>query len=110
MSVFYGVESHLQVTWAVMKDDKYLYTLFQRKNTKNKDYMKEFEDYINVIELYGGKAPIHPASLKASLPRHNLWITKTQPNKKMSTQKNMARKNNKHVLCLMGQTKSVLGP
>ena len=67
-SSVYGVETHLQGTWAMMKSDKRLYMLLQRKNKKN-DYMKYFDAYIKVIYSYGGKTPIHPGLVKATITK-----------------------------------------
>ena len=39
--------------------------LFQRRNTTNDDYMKDFDDYIKVIDSYRGKTPIHPGLVKS---------------------------------------------
>ena len=61
------MEEHLQWTWAIIKVDKNLYTFFQRINTTNNEYMKEFEAYIKVIDSYGGKTPIHPGIVKSKL-------------------------------------------
>ena len=43
-----------------------IHVITEEEHKKN-DYMKSFEAYIKFIESYGGKIPIHPASLKPSL-------------------------------------------
>ena len=63
------MEENIQETRAMMKADKYLYTLSQRRNTKNDDYMKEFDDYIRVINYYGVKEPTHPGLAKTNLTK-----------------------------------------
>ena len=60
------METHLRVTWAMMKADKSLCT-FQRINTRNDDYVKEFEAYIKVIESYRVKTAIHHGLVNTNL-------------------------------------------
>ena len=67
MRVVCGVEAHLQGTLDILKADKCLKTFFQRSNTTNNDYMKEFEAYIKVTESPGIKIPIHPELIKSKL-------------------------------------------
>ena len=45
----FGMEAHLQGTWATTKADKCLYTLFHRRDTAKDEYTKEFDIYIKVI-------------------------------------------------------------
>ena len=52
----------------MMKADKRLYTFFQRSNTTNDEYMKEFDADIKVIDSYGGENPYILASLKPIPP------------------------------------------
>ena len=61
------MEVHLQGTWTMMKACKNLYRLFQKRNTTSDDYMKEFNTYIKVIELYGKRTRMHPRLVKDKL-------------------------------------------
>ena len=76
MRIIYGVEAHIQGTWAMIKSDKRLYTFYQRRNTKNYDYMKQFDAYVKVIEYYGRRKPIHPGPGKANITKMGVQDTK----------------------------------
>ena len=52
-----------------MNSDKILCTFFQRRNTINDEYMKEFDEYINVIKSYVGETPIHPGLIKSNITK-----------------------------------------
>ena len=67
-----GTETHLQVTWSMMKVNKLIYKIFRRRNTKNDDYMKRFEAYIKVIDSYGGKTPMHHVLVKSNIAKMGL--------------------------------------
>ena len=50
--------------------------LFQRSNTANVDYKKDFYAYIKVIKYYGGKPPTNPGLVKAKLINMGVQDTK----------------------------------
>ena len=64
----------------MIKSDKCLYALFQKRNMINDDYMKEVEAYIKVTESCGGKTPIHPG-LGKSNPTKMEILDKDNPTK-----------------------------
>ena len=49
------------------KPNTIIYMLFQRRNTTNDDYMKDFDDYIKVIDSYRGNTLIHLSLVKSKL-------------------------------------------
>ena len=51
----------------MMKACKNLYRLFQKKNTTSDDYMKDFNTYIEVVELYGKRTRMHTRLVKDKL-------------------------------------------
>ena len=42
---------------------------FQWMNVMNDDYLKQFDAYAKVIKSYGGRTPVHPNLVKASLTK-----------------------------------------
>ena len=66
-----------------MNADKFLYPFFNRSNTTNDDYMKEFEAYIKVIESYWIKTTIHPGLVKSKLANMIVQDTNNQTQNKM---------------------------
>ena len=94
----------------MMKANKDLYTLPQRKNKTNTDNMKEFEAYIEVIESYVEKNNLYTLVLfQRRFIRWNLRMPTTQPKKKMGRHYKRSRWQIQHVLCWMGNITAVLG-
>ena len=63
-SAVFGMEALLQGPWSMMKANKSLYTLLQRSNTKNNEYMKGSNKYAKVVRSHIIRKLIHPGLTK----------------------------------------------
>ena len=66
-SVVCGVGAHIQGTWAIIKAGKRLQMFFQRRHTRNYDYMNYCLAYIKAVDYYRRKTPLHPSLVKSKL-------------------------------------------